>query len=185
MRFFTKLVKYEQNKTDLLTSSHIDQFAKYYNPFLQFALESGLNSRTALSLIANKDTNRLFSKISEKFYEGFEEAVATRNIKWFEDNIDLESYKKEVEKQINSYKEYLKTKEYHVDESLDPEQKRLAIEKLREEDLLYKINSYDISEDSSLGWGNRMMMNFKREEKWYTEEYKKIEKNKALLDTVS
>lgn len=182
MKFFTTLVKYEQNKTDLLTSSHIDQFIKYYNPFLQHALENGLNSITALSLIADKDTNRLFSKISEKFYEGFEEAVATRNIKWFEDNIDLEAYKKEVEKQINSYKEYLKTKEYHVDESLDPVQKQLAIEKLREEDLLYKINSYDISEDSSLGWGNKMMMNFKKEKKWYTEEYKKIEKNKALLD---
>ena len=182
MKFFTTLVKYEQNKTDLLTSSHIDQFAKYYNPFLQFALENGLNSRSALSLIADKDTNRLFSKISEKFYEEFENAVITRDIRWFEDNIDLESYKKKAEEQINSYKEYLQTKEYFVDETLDPAQRQLAIERLREEDLLYKRASYDISEDSSLGWGSRMMMDFKKEEKWYTEEYKKMSKNKALLD---
>lgn len=159
------------------------EFQKILNAFKQLASSKGLPPREYFTLIAGKNKkgqpmNQLLKKIKAEFYDKFEEMAAENkaDVEWLKENINLEEWQKAKDTDIEQFNKQVDDSIYVIGDSDEDNKEKTR----RKED--YKAK-FDISKDSGFGWLRPDMKFFiKDEDKWETEEYKKMSRDEAALD---
>jgi hypothetical protein len=147
---------------------------------LQDSLQKANLVEKAQDLIFAKENGKrnglLTSKYQIDFYKQLNEALATGNKSWIEENVDLDEYQKEFNKSYEAFKDHLETT--HVD--LEGDEKDLAInEPLEKFTKLYDVVNHP---DSAINELNDRLQRFPKGEKWFTEQYKLITESKPIFD---
>lgn len=117
-----------------------------------------------------KKVNRLIYKYSKEFYDQIKANAAEdkRSVQWIKDNVDVEVYWKEASELMNSRIEKL---ERTYDENIE----------MRDNLILQEKRKWDITRKDFIGHDNYILKRHPLE-KWKSDEYKEIEKDKDLLE---
>lgn len=119
-------------------------------------------------------TNRLVSKINPDFYKEVDKMTSKGgDLSWIKENIDIEVYKKDGKKKIQSQIEYINKNTYPGTKEEVEERKKKEIERVNK--------TWDIESDEFIGWNNYLIKSHPLE-KWLSEEYKSIQKDPELLE---
>jgi hypothetical protein len=135
--------------------------------------KKGGDLRQLIQEIYQKDdkgglVNKLIRKYQKDFYEKVDENAGEdrQSKKWLMNNIDVEAYKKEATEMLKSRIRIIKNN--HEDD-IDLQEKLIEQER----------DKWDITSKSFNGWNNYIIKRHALD-KWYTEEYIELEKNKDL-----
>ncbi|MFN9112768.1 MAG: hypothetical protein ACK5XN_22105, partial [Bacteroidota bacterium] len=141
----------------------------------QRLIDRGGNTRELIRQIYQKDdkdkwVNKLIYKYNKDFYTFIDKNAESgnRDKAWLRDSIDVEAYKKEALQKMNENISY-----YEKRYADDPD---LLEQVVYEETLKWDIDNPDFN-----GWNNYVIKRHPLE-KWYSEEYIKLTKDKDLLD---
>lgn len=141
-------------------------------------LARGGNLRDIVRQIYQSDdkgglVNKLIRKYSKDFYSEVDENAKkdTGKKDWLKNNIDIEAYKQAASKRLEEDIARVKAGKYPKG------QEKEIIEDL----ILKKQRFYDIEREDFNGWKNPLLKKFPQE-KWLSEEYKKISKDKDLFE---
>jgi hypothetical protein len=135
----------------------------------------GGNTRELIQKIYQKDdkkniVNKVIYKYKKDFYSGVDDnALETnQNKNWLMENINIDEYKKEALDMLNKRVKSLST--------LYSEN-----EELKNQLILEEYKKWDISRPDFTGWNNYIIKRHPKD-KWFSEEYKEILKDKDLLN---
>lgn len=140
----------------------------------------GGNMRSILHKLYQKDdkggiVNKLIYKYKKEFYEAVKDLSGEKGDRqWLMDNINIEEYQKEALEEMNSQIEVIKKKNYGA--ATEAENREI-----RDEKIIEQRRKWDITRKDFNGWNNSII---KRHpiEKWHSDEFKEIEKDKDLLE---
>jgi len=142
---------------------------------LKNELSKSGNLRDAINLLYQKDDkgknmNKLFYKYDHDFYKEVNKNALLEkpSMKWIEDNIDIEAYKKAAQERIDKG-----VKRYKLEYKHDEDTANKFIEDLS--------RKWDITRKDFNGWDNDLIKKFPID-KWLSKEYIEIQKNKPLLE---
>jgi len=180
LRTVTARANFEKQKNAI---SKQEEFEALLKPFEQLASSKGLSKKDAFTLIAGKNKlgkpmNQLMDRIKREFYTEFKKAISSEqpDVDWIKENIDLEKWQEERNKDMESFNKQVDDSIYVVG---DPEQDNIEKTRRKTE---YK-QRLDISKPSSPGWKREdLKFYIKDEKKWETDEYKTMSADKAALD---
>lgn len=139
----------------------------------------GGDLRRLVSQIYQKDNegkivNKLIRKYNKEFFEEIDKKASEGgDLQWLKDNINIEEYKKEAQKVIDRQIESINRNRYNGTPEEEQHIKELEIIKVRK---LYDIDRKDFN-----GWNNYILKRHPLD-KWHSEEYKNILKDKDLLE---
>jgi hypothetical protein len=136
--------------------------------FLSWANSKGLSQKELFSYIKKKDENELIDQYDPEFYKQLSKAIASSDIEWMKENLDLEGVREELEKEKE--KEYIYIKNKGGREG-DIEQQAVDIAREQRQ----ADRKYNIDNDSSLGWYLRdSLRKHPKKDVWETEEWKRL-----------
>jgi hypothetical protein len=138
-------------------------------------VERGGNTRDLIKQIYQRDdkdnwVNKLIYKYNKDFYTAVDQNAESgyRSKAWLKDNIDIEAYKKEALQKMNENIRYYERR--YADDS------NLLDQMIYEEKL-----KWDIDDENFNGWNNYLIKRHPLE-KWQSQEYINLSKDKDLLD---
>ncbi len=175
VRLLTKLAATAQGKAS-------EEAIKEITKLFEIRTKLSKRSETLSTLIhkiyqkdnKNKLVNKIVTKYNPQFYKEINKlATEGGDLNWLKENVDLEEYKKEVEKKIASMIEYISNKPYPG----SPEEEEAIRD--RERTKIRKL--YDIDRKDFNGWNNYILQKHPKD-KWISEEYRVIEKDADLLE---
>ncbi len=141
--------------------------------------KQGGDLRRLVQQIYQKDdkgnlVNKLIYKYSREFHNTVDEkAMKGGSLEWLKSNIDMEAYKAEAKILIKKRIEKINKNLYKGTDEQVKEQKERLIKQVTAQ--------FDIEHESFSGWSNYIIKRHPLQ-KWYSEEYKNIQKNPELLE---
>jgi len=181
VQILNKLVGNAKNNAARSASTQIDELLKIKDKLAK----RGGDLRKLVQQIYEKDdkgkiVNKLIRKYKKEFYDEVDKNALEENQdkNWLLQNINVEEYKKEAEEVLK--KRLDKIKKDHKDD-----------DELRAKLMLEERKQLDITRKDFTGWNNYIIKrhpvtktnaNGKVESKWFSEEYKNIEKDPDLLE---
>jgi hypothetical protein len=141
-------------------------------------LERGGNLRDTVRQIYQSDekgglVNKLIRKYSKDFYSEVDENAKkdTGKKEWLKNNVDIDAYKEAASKRLEQDIARIKTGKYPKGQE----------EEIIADLILKKERYFDIDREDFNGWKNPLLKKFPQE-KWLSEEYKNISKDKELFE---
>lgn len=165
-----KIVTNARGKASVNANKMIDELLDIRKSLV----ERGGNTRELVKKIYQRDNknnivNKLIYKYKKDFYTGVDDnAIEGKQDKnWLIDNINVEEYKKEALDMLNKRVKSLS--------NLYSEN-----EELRDQLIAEEYRKWDISRSDFNGWNNYIIKRHPKD-KWFSDEYKEIEKDADLL----
>lgn len=165
-----KIVTNARGKASVNANKMIDELLDIRKSLV----ERGGNTRELVKKIYQRDdknniVNKLIYKYKKDFYTGVDDnAIEGKQDKnWLIDNINVEEYKKEALDMLNKRVKSLS--------NLYSEN-----EELRDQLIAEEYRKWDISRSDFNGWNNYIIKRHPKD-KWFSDEYKEIEKDADLL----
>lgn len=132
-------------RATFMTESANRKLFEVKDNLLSWASSKGLSNKELFSYIKKKDANELIDQYSPEFYVQLSKAIASSDITWMKENLDLEGVREELEKEKEKEYTYIKNKGGREG---DIEQQ--AVDVAREQRQADK--KFSIENESSLGW---------------------------------
>ena len=167
-----KLYTNAQGKASADALTYIQRLDVIRKALLEKAGSDGALRKMVLELYQKDDDKNIANKLIYKYTKEFHETVDKKaeeggDIKWLRDNIDVDAYTEEANKLIESSIDKIKK-----DRTISEETKDFRIAQTR--------RSWDINRSDFSGWNNYIIKRHPLN-KWYSEEYKSLEKNPELM----
>jgi len=141
--------------------------------------DRGGDLRSLVKKIYQKDekggfVNKLIRRYQKEFYTKMDELAKEGGDKdWLMENVDIEEYKKEATEKMNENIEKLKRRRFPGTVAEE--------EEAREDAIIEEKRKWDITRGDFTGWNNYILKRHPKE-KWQTQEYLDIKKDKDLLE---
>lgn len=140
--------------------------------------ERGGDIKQTIQNLYQKDNGKLVNRLIHKYDDEFrklveKKAVEGGDIKWLNDNIDIEAYKKEAEEVIKRRSEQIEKQTFPG----TPQEERTA----KDIEIVKVKKQFDITRKDFDGWNNYIIKRHPLP-KWYSKEYQVIEKDPVLLE---
>jgi len=170
----------KRSRDKQIVAKEIGKFGELYTALVKLA-----NGKDLFKLIG--DGNQLIRKVKKEFWTSFNDAIASQNKQFIKDNINQESFNKELEETINKRLEIIRDSNYTTDIEENNKKRAYYAEEL--------LETFNIYSDNFKGWNDRQFTNLVKKHLiplqdttqdsiHWTEEYKNIRKkgNEAALD---
>jgi hypothetical protein len=171
LKILYKLVNNAKGQAARVASDEVDELMAIRKRLA----DRGGNLRDLVKQIYQRDdkdnwVNKLIYKFDKDFYTAVDQnaEVGYRSKQWLENNIDVAAYKKEANQKMEENISYYKRR-YASDPNL--------LEQIIYEEVL----KWDIDNENFNGWNNYVIKKHPLE-KWQSQEYVKLSKDKDLLD---
>lgn len=179
IRLMYELVKNAYSKIDMETDEELKNLKALKYSFDNFVKSSGMKYQDAISLLVNKETGRLYSKISKDFYEKRKEVQASNDAKtilnFVNTNYDMTKWKEWYDKELA---DNIKLWESGA-MSEDPAENRRIIKikkaKFEKEYNILKNPKTAFHVYNKMVWSRNL-----NEELWESDEFKTIKNNPVL-----
>ena len=163
------------------------------NALFNWGKTRGYNKTQTFDLLINKETGNLYSHLSKEFWDTYNNAIKSRDIKWLKSVYlfkNKKEWKEEYNERLNQQKAYLKAKHNNLkvwkDKAGNVLKSKQQLSKAYARDLKnwekeWNLERYD---NAWLNQRNRYHLELKEEvvENNYSSQYKLIKDNKPLLD---
>lgn len=170
-----KLTRAAQGKASEDALKEVEELMKIREKIVK----KGGDVRKFVQKIYQKDeegnlVNKLIYKYSREFHDKVDElAAAGGDIEWLKNNIDLDAYRKEAKKKLDSQIEKIERNRYPGTEEEEREQKDKYI--------LQAKRLWDIDREDFNGFNNYIIKRHPQA-KWYSKEYKEVASDPDLLE---
>jgi hypothetical protein len=175
LQILYKLTRSAQGKASQDAFEEVQELMKIREKLVK----KGGDIRKLVQKIYQKDTegglvNKIIHKYTREFHDKIDSlAEAGGDIKWLKDNIDLEAYKKEAEKKLESQIEKINKNRYAGTPEEEQEQ--------RDKYILQAKRLWDIERADFNGFNNYILKRHPLQ-KWYSKEYKEVVSDPDLLE---
>lgn len=175
LQILYKLTRSAQGKATQEALSEVEELMKIREKIVK----KGGDIRKLIKKIYQKDdegkfTNRLIHKYSKEFHNKVDELAQSGGDKdWLLNNIDVEEYKKEAKKKMDSQIDKIKKNRYPGNIAEEEEQ--------REKYILQAQRLWDIDREDFNGWNNYIIKRHPLA-KWYSNEYKEVVNDPEILE---
>jgi hypothetical protein len=177
IELFYKLESEAKSRRDVAIQERLSGFQKVLDPFKKYAASKGLSPRNFFTLITgSENSNKLLAKLKDEVYKKLEEATDPKKAidkKWLEENVNMDKVREIAAQKIAARNQAIDSDLYSLDTEED--------NRIKKERKAQYAAQWDFSEKGA-GWYNKdiLRQNIK-EERWYTEEYKKIKSQPEVL----